>query len=184
MNKAFLTSETYIKTYSNLDDNTAGKYIHPALYDAQNIDLQQTIGTGLLNKLVDLVAEDKIDLEENEKYKYLIENYIQDFLLYGTLSNLSIILSYKLSNFGVNTTSDEQLNVPALKEIVYLKDYYKDKQNFFKARLQDYLVENRNLFPEISNCSWLFPNLYSSSSCPIWIGGLYSKNLIKKRCEK
>ena len=56
MKDAFLTSETAIKTYSGLDDNTAGSYIHQALYDAQFIDLQETIGTALLNKLIDLAG--------------------------------------------------------------------------------------------------------------------------------
>ena len=80
MKDAFLTSETAIKTYSGLDDNTAGSYIHQALYDAQFIDLQETIGTALLNKLIDLVSKSEIGFEENKTYKYLLDNPL-DYLI-------------------------------------------------------------------------------------------------------
>ena len=176
MKDAFLTSETAIKTYSGLDDNTAGSYIHQALYDAQFIDLQETIGTALLNKLIDLVAKSEIEFEENKTYKYLLDNYIQDFLLYGTMSNLSVILSYKLNNFGLTQTTDDHLNVADFKSICFMKDYYKDKQAFYKSRMQAYLVENYTEFPELKDVSLekMFPNLYSSSNSPLWLGGAYS----------
>lgn len=176
MKDAFLTSETAIKTYSGLDDNTAGSYIHQALYDAQFIDLQETIGTSLLNKLIDLVAKSEIEFEENKTYKYLLDNYIQDFLLYGTMSNLSVILSYKLNNFGLTQTTDDHLSVADFKSICFMKDYYKDKQAFYKSRMQAYLVENYTEFPELKDVSLekMFPNLYSSSNSPLWLGGSYS----------
>ena len=51
MNKTLLISEADIKEYSNISDNLAGKYLRPAIYDAQFIDLQETIGSTLLKKL-------------------------------------------------------------------------------------------------------------------------------------
>ena len=67
-------------------------------------------------------------------------------------------------------------SVADFKSICFMKDYYKDKQAFYKSRMQSYLVENYTEFPELKDVSLekMFPNLYSSSNSPLWLGGAYS----------
>ena len=80
-----LTSEDIIKTYTNLNDNTSGEYIQPAMYMAQKNDLEGVLGTPLVRKLQELVATDMIEEAEYEKYKELLDDYITDFLAYATI---------------------------------------------------------------------------------------------------
>lgn len=175
-----LISEDYIKSESNLDDNVSGKYLQSAIKLAQDIALQSTIGTKLLESLQKkcIDKEDNIDNEENVKYKELLDYYIQPFLLYQVLSDIIIPITYKLSNFGVMRTDDEKDIVAESSQVNLIKKYYIDKADFFKTRLQNWVITYYNDFPELYSYKPLkdmYPNLYSSSSCTIWLGGARGK---------
>ena len=84
-----LISEDYLKTESFLDDNVSGKYLLTAIKMAQDIELQSIIGTNLLHSIQKKVFDNVIDLEDNKRYKDLLDNYIQPFLLYQVLQSLN-----------------------------------------------------------------------------------------------
>lgn len=144
-----LISENYLKSETVLDLNVSGNYIQTAIKLAQSIDLQQTIGTELLRSLQRKVFDKTIDDAENEKYKELLDDYIQPFLSFFVLKEIIVPVSYKIGNFGVGQTDDEKLSHSESKNINSLKSYYDHKANFFKERLQDYLIGNRLEFEEL-----------------------------------
>lgn len=177
-----LITETEIKTWSTIDCNLAGKYLTEAIRSAQKIDLQEIIGSQMLNKLETLVESGDIEKDDYKAYKCLLNGYIKDYLLYAVQFNLVIPISYKFTNAGLMVTDDEKLTQPDKSKIDLIRNDYRDKANYFKKRLQDYLRCNSSLFPELSNYNkWdTKPNLYSSSDCPIWLGLYYSKGLCGK----
>lgn len=132
-----LISEDYLKTESFLDDNVSGKYLLTAIKMAQDIELQSIIGTNLLHSIQKKVFENVIELEANKRYKDLLDNYIQPFLLYQVLSEIVIPISYKMSNFGVMQSSDEKDYAVDNKQINLVKKFYSDKANVYKERLQN-----------------------------------------------
>lgn len=132
-----LISEDYLKTESFLDDNVSGKYLLTAIKMAQDIELQSIIGTKLLHSIQKKVFDNVIDLEDNWRYKDLLDNYIQPFLLYQVLSEIVIPISYKMSNFGVMQSSDEKDYAVDNKQINLVKKFYFDKANVYKERLQN-----------------------------------------------
>lgn len=184
-----LISEDYIKSESNLDNNVSGKYLQSAIKLAQDIELQSTIGTKLLEALqkkcidwvdpsVEGAVADSIDDPDNIKYKELLDYYVTPFLLFQVLSEVIVPITYKLSNFGVMRTDDEKDIAADASQVNLLRKYYKDKADFFKTRLQDFIITYYNEFPELYTYKPLkdmFPNLYSSSSCNIWLGGARGK---------
>lgn len=179
MNNIFLISEDYIKSNSNLDNNLSGKYLQTAIKLSQDIELQSVIGTKLLEKIQQLVID---GFPENSRYKELLDDYIQPFLLYNVLSEVTIQISFKLSNFGVMRTDDEKDLATDLNNVNLIKKYYRDKADFFKKRLQDWIITHYNDFPELYTYKPLedmYPNLYSASSCGIWLGGIRSKGPYK-----
>ena len=132
-----LISEDYLKTESFLDDNVSGKYLLTAIKMAQDIELQSIIGTKLLHSIQKKVFDNVIELEDNWRYKDLLDNYIQPFLLYQVLSEIVIPISYKMSNFGVMQSSDEKDYAVDNKQINLVKRFYFDKANVYKERLQN-----------------------------------------------
>lgn len=179
MNNIFLISEDYIKSNSNLDNNMSGKYLQTAIKLSQDIELQSVIGTKLLEKIQQLVID---GFPENSRYKELLDDYIQPFLLYNVLSEVTIQISFKLSNFGVVRTDDEKDLATDLNNVNLIKKYYGNKADFFKKRLQDWIITHYNDFPELYTYKPLedmYPNLYSAGSCGLWLGSARGKGPYK-----
>lgn len=167
MSNILLISEDYIKSNSVIDQNLSGHFLFPAILSAQDIELVQTIGQNLVDVLKDMVAEHTI--EQNPDYQVLLDDYVQQFLLYQVLSKVVIPVSYKIANAGVVNVSDDKLENTEFKTIALLKEYYNNEANVYKQRLQHYLCHNRSKYPELSGCDCAVTKaqLDSSSSCGI-----------------
>lgn len=55
MAEVLLTSEEFVKSISNISDNLAGKYMLPAIREAQEINLREILGDALTDKLKKIV---------------------------------------------------------------------------------------------------------------------------------
>ena len=175
-----LCSEDVIKTYSNISDNIAGDYLLPAINIAQRSGLEGIIGTALVNKIQCLIGEGEIEMGENKHYKELLDEYITDYLVYSSIVELIPIVSFKINNVGAARTEEEKTSSVTFDEVFKLKDYYEDKADYFAYRLQKYLVDNYNDFPELNDntISNIHSNIRSAAGCSIWLGGERS---LKKR---
>lgn len=175
-----LISEDIIKSITNLSDNVSGDYLLPAIQIAQDFDLEETIGTPLLNHLQTLVANNQIQHTENADYKYLLDTYIQPFLAYATIKHITIPLAFKLTNAGILRTEDEKMYNVNANEVDKVKYHYQHIADTYKYRLQRYLIGNYNKFPQLleyRSISDLRVNLYSSAGTNLWLGGARGKNL-------
>ena len=72
----FLISEQTIKQHTLINDNVDGVYLAPAIEMAQDIDLTSLIGQDLIDKLSELVLENKMGMDENKHYQTLLDKYI------------------------------------------------------------------------------------------------------------
>lgn len=179
-NDVLLISEDYIKSTTNISDNIAGDYLLPSIKLAQDIDLEETIGTQLLKKLQKLVFDNDISNEENSNYKLLLDNYIQKYLAYATIKHLTPTVAYKIVNQGVVRTDDDKSYNITSNEVDKVMDYYSHLSNTYKKRLQLFLTSNYNNFPELLN--WksiddIRANLYSAAGCNLSLGGPRGKSI-------
>ena len=172
-----LISEDYVKTNSALSDNYFGKWLSPAIVEAQDMGLQMIIGSCLYEKLLGLVADETIKDVENAAYKGLLDDYIQQYLLYKVLSNSVLYMNVKLANLGSHLSNDEHVINLTQGETDLLQNDFQNKANFYQRRLQNYLKANCSTYPELSCCSCdgIKPNLYSSESEGIFLGGRMGK---------
>ena len=176
MAEVLLSSEVYVKSVTNISDNVAGKYILTSLREAQEVRLKSILGDCLLDKLKDLVRSEEIDKEENARYKNLIDK-CQYYLAYMTIVELIYKVSYKIGNAGLVKTTDENLQVASLDEIITQKEFYQGKADFHCMELQNYILENKSLFPEVDECTCrrIHSNLHSAASCGFFLGGARGK---------
>ena len=172
MNEVFLVSENYVRSVTNIDENVQSKYLQSAIREAQEIYLQEVLGTNLLNKAKSLVADGSIENSGNTAYKELVEQS-QLFLAYQAITNICIIAAVKISNGGLQTTYDENLNHVGLDDSFTLKDYYQSKADFFKSRLQAFIYNNKSDYPELSKnkCADIKATLDSAATTNLWLGG-------------
>lgn len=168
-----LCSEDTIKTYTHISDNICGDYLCPAIYVAQKSKLEGILGTELVNKIQTLIAEDELNLEVNKDYKELLDDYITDFLCYAAIVELIPMVSFKINNVGAARTDEEKTSSVSFDEVFQLKDYYEDKADYFGYRMQKYLVDKYNNFPELndSTIANIHSNIRSAAGCSIFLGG-------------
>lgn len=179
MAEIILTSEKFVKSVTSVSDNIAGKYILPSLREAQEQGLKGILGDALLAKLKSLVANKEIDLESNAAYKILLDR-CQYYLAYAAIVEVTNKVSYKIGNFGVAKSSDENLQVASQDEIGKMQYYYQSKADAHCLDLQNFLLQNRSDYPELTEncCHTIESNLHSAASCGIFLGGSRGKRRI------
>ena len=183
--EVLLSSEKFIKNTTNISDNVAGKFILPSLREAQEINFRGIVGDCLLNALKQMVADNVfVDPIQPEylPYKELLDR-AQYYLAYQTIVEVCGKVTYKIGNFGVAKSSDENLQPVGPDELDQQRTYYQSKADAHCYQLQGWLLENRASFPELRDCdcSRMKANLYSAATCGIWLGGPRSKIITNKR---
>ena len=184
MAEILLTSEVFVKSVSNISDNVAGKYILPSIREAQEIKLKSILGSCLLSTLKMMFSNGTLTAAGNEKYKELVDE-CQYFLAYSAIVELLPKISYKVGNFGVAKSTDENLQVATQDEIAKQEFYYQSKADFYALELQQYLLDNHSSFPELDECQCgkIRSNLYSAATCGLWLGGPRGRVLPGNNCK-
>lgn len=168
MTNTLLISEKYVKTQSNIQDNVWGDFLTPAIREAQDIELQPIIGRPLYKKILKEVEEKDVEA----RFKTLIEDWIQPYLLYQTIVSLIPIIGTKLGNIGTVISNDEHVQNISSSERENLEYRYRYLADHYKSELQKYLLANKDLYPELTSTCLKNLNLKSSNSLPLWTGGL------------
>lgn len=172
MAEILLSSEAFVKSVTSASDNLSGKYILPSLREAQEVGLKGILGDDLLAKLKGLIKSGDLETESNGVYKTLLD-HCQYYLAYMTIVEVTNKVSYKIGNFGVTKTQDENLQVATQDEIAKMQYYYQSKADACCLDLQNFLLDHRTDYPELTDCCChrIESNLRSAASCGIFLGG-------------
>ena len=172
MAEILLSSEAFVKSVTSASDNLSGKYILPSLREAQEVGLKGILGDDLLAKLKGLIKSGDLETESNGVYKTLVD-HCQYYLAYMTIVEVTNKVSYKIGNFGVTKTQDENLQVATQDEIAKMQYYYQSKADACCLDLQNFLLDHRADYPELTDCCChrIESNLRSAASCGIFLGG-------------
>lgn len=142
--KAYFISETYLKDNSPLSGNIDVSLIYPHAKTAEDIYIQEAIGTSLYDDLVTKILSDS-DLSSYPNELVLVKK-LRDALLWYTCYDALPFISTRIRNIGLveqsgdNLTNTEKSNEWALRKIC------KDKGDFYLKRVQEYLCAYGSLF--------------------------------------
>lgn len=148
MNTIYLISTDTLKQNTPINDNVADYLLNAAIRDAQTINLQQTTGTCLYKKILQLVADNTIEAPENEKYKTLLDEYIQPLVINYALVYAIPAIRFKLMNVGVVSQSSENSQPTSLQEMQYVADEARNKAEYYATLLSNFLKANFKVYPE------------------------------------
>lgn len=156
-NTVYLLSTKDLKDYSPINQNVDDSLLHNAIMEAQEVELQQILGSCLYNRIIELVNSDEI--QDELDYKILLDDYCRKVIVYAATQRAAVYIRYKMMNKGVQSQNSENSNPVDLNELQYFIDHVKNDMEFFSKRLQDYLIANSELFPEykVCNCGSLEP---------------------------
>ena len=179
MTNILLISEDKIKTESALNDNVWGKFLMPAIREAQDINLSQILGENLLDEIYTRVTANTVTGD----YKTLLEDYIQPFLLYQVQANIVPTLNVKMANIGTVLTGDEHVEKLSKSDVDNFAQNIQYKADFYCRRLQEYLLANEDVFGlESCQCQRIKSNLNSAASTGLWLGGIRNRVLRQDCC--
>jgi len=150
MAKALLITTTDIKKYSILNGNVDNDKFIQYVGIAQDIHLQNYLGTDLLEKLQSLLPTD-IDLLINADYKTLLNTFVKPMLIHWALVELLPFMAYTVANGGVFKHSAENSNAVDKNEIDFLVEKERNIAENYTRRFKDYICFNSTLYPEYSS---------------------------------
>lgn len=169
MANAYFISETYLKDNSPLNNAVDMSEIYPFARTAEEIWIQEAIGTCLYDDLIDKVIASKASPPTaiSTDDKNLIKK-IRKALVWLTIYEALPFISTKIRNIGVvqqNGTNLENADSQTVKD---LRKEIKGKADFYMEELQRFLCKNSSLYPEYYcdnwDCTKLFPNTNVSRS--------------------
>ena len=155
-NTALLVSEQRLKQWTNLDNNVRVEEITPFIIQAQDIYIQDQLGTKFYNRIKQGVINNDLNADENTFLKDYIGPTLMQYALYLMMPGLK----YKLSDKGVLSGSSEETTQTSLDELKYLRQSTLDTAEFYAERLREYLIDNPGLFPEYQTpgTDGMYPN--------------------------
>lgn len=146
MTNVQLISEAKIRQYTDMNDNVDSKLIVNAIREAQDIELQRILGTLLYDNILNYVAAGTL----SGAYQTLVDDYVQNFLLYAVYYNTLEAIYLRPRNNGLLIPNGGENSDSADRSMYNVKrQSIKNKSEFYAEKLSQYLIENQNTFPEL-----------------------------------
>lgn len=151
MNKVLLISEDTLKTYTAINESVQSDELRFCILQAQQIFLQESLGTNLYNQMLNLVQSGAISSPSNAVYKNLLDTYIQPTLItysyYLGMTNFYV----KWVSVGMVQNRSEQGDKIDHRTFQYLKADAKQQAEFNDNLLRRHLIFKSGLYPEYNN---------------------------------
>jgi hypothetical protein len=148
MSKALFISLKDLKDNSIITGNTDGDKLIHYIEVAQDIHIQQYLGTKLYDKLQALIISGDISLPENSDYKDLIDNYIKAMLIWFTQMEYFPFCMFRMDNGGLSKHRGENDDFVGYGDIDRMVSKATARAEFYTTRFTDYMCNNSSKFPE------------------------------------
>jgi len=151
--KAYFISVAELKRKSIIDGNVDGDKLMQFIEVAQDMHLQNYLGTNLYTHLQGLITGATIDDGGNSDYKDLLIDYIKPMLVWYSQVEYLPFAMFQIQNGGVYKHSSEKAETVTLDEMRTMLSSARDKAEFYTRRFVDYACDNEDLFPEYNTTS-------------------------------
>ena len=147
METVLLVSEQRMKQWTSLDNNIRIDVLTPSILQAQDIYIQDTLGTPFYRRLKEGVVADDLTTNEAAFLKDYIGPTLIQYALYLLLPNLK----YKMVEKGILNGTSEETAPTTLDEMKYLRESALDTAQFYNKRMLEFLCDNPSMFPLYTN---------------------------------
>jgi len=153
MTTTLLISEAKLRQFTDINDNLDSALIKNGVREAQDIELQRILGTKLYDQVISYVNSGTVPAA----YQTLLDDYIQDFLLYAAYYEVLEAIYIRPRNNGLLTPSGGE-NSSSVDRTMYdvKRQSVKNKKEFYGEILVNYLIENQSTFPLINESTLLY----------------------------
>lgn len=148
MAKALFISPKYIKRKSVISGDVDPDKMVQFIETAQDIHIQNYLGTNLYKKIQFLVTEGTIDDPSNEAYRRLLSDYIKPMLVWYSQAEYIPFSAFTIGNGGVFRHRSENSDTASPEEISRLTARATDKATFYTNRFLEFICDNEKDYPE------------------------------------
>ena len=149
MSKALFITRHDISVFTAANGNIDNDKLLPFIKKAQDIHIQNYLGTDLYNKIqADIVAG---TLTGN--YLNLVNDYIKDMLLDWSMVEYLPYAGVNIANGGIYTKIPENSTALTKEHVDSLIEKSRTTAQFYTNRFIDYMSFNNELFPEYNSNS-------------------------------
>lgn len=145
--KVKFISTIYLKENTTIEDNVDDNKLVPFIYAAQDTHIQQALGATFYNRLKSGVTVNNLTVDEED----FLRDYVQPCLAQWAFYEVYPFLNYKATNKAVSKENSEWSQASELDEIKYMRNSIRDLAEFYLKRLNTFLCDYSNLFPEYEN---------------------------------
>jgi len=147
METVLLVSEQRMKQWTSLDNNIRIDVLTPSILQAQDLYIQDTLGTPFYKRLKEGVIANDLTVNESE----FLKDYIGPCLIQYALYLLLPSLKYKMVEKGILNGTSEETQPTTLEEMKYLREGAIDTAQFYNQRMLEFLRQHPNMFPLYTN---------------------------------
>lgn len=153
MTTTFILSEAKFREFTDVNDNLDTALIKNALREAQDIHLQRIIGTKLYQSILDKIDSSSL----TGIYKTLVDDYIQNFLLYATYYESLEVIYMRARNNGLIIPTGGDNSIEVDRSLYNVKrQSTENKMEFYAEKLANYIAEEEAQFPELNSNTKLY----------------------------
>ena len=153
MTTTFLISEAKVRSFTSLNNSVDTDLIKNCIRTAQDYRLQSVIGTVLYEKLLSDVDNNTL----TGTYKTLVDDYIQDFLLYAVYYETLEEIYLRPRNNGLLRPNGGENSDPVDKNLYDMKrQSVENKMTYYAERLTNYIIEKQDELPELNESQFLY----------------------------
>jgi hypothetical protein len=174
MTTTFFISETKLRIFTDVTENLDTEFIKNAVREAQDIEISRIIGTKLYDKLIADINAGTLSGE----YKTLMDDYIQDALLYWAYYYSLDAIYLKPRNSGLVIGNGGENSNSVDRDLYNVKrQNVKNKAEWYSNKLSEYILEKGSgVFPELGQSTELYestPDYSTQYKSPIVMGDNY-----------
>jgi len=149
MAEALLITRDDLVRFTSVNGNVDTDKFIQYIKIAQDIHIQNYLGTELLNK----IKSDIIASTLTGDYQSLVETYVKPMLIHWAMVEYLPFAAYTIANKGVYKHSSENAENVAKDEVDFLLEKERKIAQHYTQRFIDYMSFNQQLFPEYNENS-------------------------------
>jgi len=153
MSKAIFITANDLKRYTVLSGNVDNDKFMQFIEIAQDLHIQNYLGTDLYEKLQSLIIANTINEVVNAKYKSLLTTYVKPMTVHWAMVEFLPYAAYTVANGGVYKHTSETSQSVDKNEVDFLMEKQRNTAEHYTRRFIDYMCFNSATYPEYNSNS-------------------------------
>lgn len=146
----FLSVEK-LKQLKPINEDVDPVTLSKIIFDVQQVKIYALLGSGLYNKLIELIESGDVDEPTNSKYKELLDDYVSNALASWVYVSALPRMTFQFTDKGLQERNGNHSSAASSTALKTMVGQATTDAEFISDRVREYLCKNSTHFPEYQN---------------------------------